>query len=252
MKLVNLTPHSMRITTDEGSIVEVPASGVIARVKLARWVVGELDVEGSGIALCTATRLAAFDLAPPEEGTAFIVSRLVADSAPERTDLLVPDDMLRDESGRTNGFRVFSTNATPQPPADLVARAKIELAALLAMLEAPEPELEQLAGRSAEHLDAAERSLRELAERVIDAALAPHARAAGLDGAAAARRMIAEHPGFQEVRDRLGNEVLTHPAFVRWLVSPDVTKSPFVRIARGEAIIAFRNNRLVVEAAGGT
>ena len=47
-------------------------------------------------------------LPDPEEGVVWIVSRVVAEAAKERDDLLVTDDAVRDDQGRIIGCRALA------------------------------------------------------------------------------------------------------------------------------------------------
>ncbi|MEV3952785.1 hypothetical protein [Streptomyces albogriseolus] len=48
----------------------------------------------------------------PEAGPRHVVSRLVAGALPDRSDLLVPHDVVRDEAGRTTGCRALAVGAS--------------------------------------------------------------------------------------------------------------------------------------------
>lgn len=47
-------------------------------------------------------------LPEPKDNVMYIVSQIVADACPERCDLLVPSDVVRDASGQVIGCRSFS------------------------------------------------------------------------------------------------------------------------------------------------
>jgi hypothetical protein len=247
MNIVNLTPHALRITTEEGRTVEVPTSGTIARVKIARWAVRDVVIDAVRVPICTAVKGEVYDLPPSREGTLFVVSRLVADSAPDRTDLVVPDDMLRDEAGRTSGFRVFSATASPEAPTAFVARAREESEKLFALCS--RDDRERLERATLKVLDDAARSAAELEACALDTLLAREARAAGLDGAASARATLAEHSGFEEVRRMYGADVLLQPAFVCWVTAAgEGAASVFAEVVAGRARVVVRNLRFRVEA----
>ena len=50
------------------------------------------------------------DLPAPQVGVYYIVSRLVMSACPNRQDLLVPNDLVRDEAGRVIGCRSLANN----------------------------------------------------------------------------------------------------------------------------------------------
>lgn len=106
--IVNLTPHKVTVMASEGYVVaEYPASGQVARVTMSDTYVGSVN----GISVVTKTAGEVVGLPEPAEDTYYIVSGLVQAAFPHRTDLLVPDDLVRDVEGRVVGCRRFSVNA---------------------------------------------------------------------------------------------------------------------------------------------
>jgi len=100
-KILNLTPHPITICDAAGNILKViPPSGQIARlsaktvrtgetvddVPLSKTVFGEPD-----------------GLPEPENGTLYIVSQLIKSALPQRTDLVVPAEVVRDDKGNIVG-----------------------------------------------------------------------------------------------------------------------------------------------------
>ena len=101
-KLVNLTPHEVNIVLDNGETVTVPASGQLARVS-AKTVRADFSINEIPV---TQTLYGEVEGLPdPEEGTAFIVSQLVASRVPTRYDVYIPNEAIRDEAGRIIGCR---------------------------------------------------------------------------------------------------------------------------------------------------
>ena len=103
-KIINLTPHDLNVSHPDLGMVTIPRSGEVARAVTSTKPVGEIngfpvtqtefgDVEG---------------LSEPREGVFFVVSRLVLQAAPHRTDLLAPGPLLRDEQGQVVGCEGFS------------------------------------------------------------------------------------------------------------------------------------------------
>ena len=106
-EFVNLTPHLIRVFKDNGEIIEIPPSGIVARVRTETVKVGEID----GIDV-VATRFGEVEnLPPPQEGVIYIVSTLVLSAITDRYDVVAPDtspqSAIRDESGRIVGVRRF-------------------------------------------------------------------------------------------------------------------------------------------------
>ena len=102
MRLVNLTPHKLILHFPDG-VREVEPSGTVARLEA----VTEPDPNDPGTVI---ERLGdVTGLPDPEHGTLFVVSRLVAQAlaltAPDRDDVRVPGDLLRDKDGRVIGAK---------------------------------------------------------------------------------------------------------------------------------------------------
>ena len=103
--LVNLTPHSITFVDDVGNtVLTVEPSGQIARCSVTREKIGEIN----GIPV-NQTRFGKVENLPePQEGTIFIVSALTAQAVPEREDVFITDDAVRDEQGRIIGARALA------------------------------------------------------------------------------------------------------------------------------------------------
>ena len=104
--LINLTPHEVRIIRGDGEIT-LPPSGTIARCNVTRRQVGLVD----GIPVNRTAFGAVEGLPDPQPDTYYIVSALVAQACPDRHDLLIPDDTVRDDQGRIIGCRALATVA---------------------------------------------------------------------------------------------------------------------------------------------
>lgn len=109
MQAVNLTPHLVTIVDGEGeALVSIPPSGTVARAASERRVVGTVDVEGTTVPVTETVFGDVSGLPDPQDGTVYIVSRIVADAAPHRTDLYGVDDTARDEDGKIVGARALT------------------------------------------------------------------------------------------------------------------------------------------------
>ncbi|WP_461369275.1 hypothetical protein [Candidatus Darwinibacter acetoxidans] len=96
---VNLTPHALNVRKADGTFLELPPSGTVARRSAERVVVGEVD----GITVY-ATKFGRLEGLPePSDGTVYIVSALAAQACGDRDDVLVPGEAIRDEAGRVIG-----------------------------------------------------------------------------------------------------------------------------------------------------
>jgi len=107
MKIVNLTPHSIILYTDEGKKIEIPPSGTIARVHESTEIIGKIQVETDGnIPVIRKTLGQVENLPEPREGTIYIVSLIVAQAlAGTRSDVYVIGESIRDKEGRVIGAR---------------------------------------------------------------------------------------------------------------------------------------------------
>lgn len=109
MRLVNLTPHPVVLIADDGMAIIQP-SGVIARCAVQREHVGAIKVDGIVVPIHRTFYGAVEGLPAPEPGTLYIVSALVA-QASDRDDVVVPDDVVRDEQGRIVGAKALAKAA---------------------------------------------------------------------------------------------------------------------------------------------
>ena len=103
--LVNLTPHSITFVDDAGNtVLTVEPSGQIARCSVTREKIGEIN----GIPVNKSRFGEVENLPEPQEGTIYIVSYLTAQAVPERKDVFITDDAVRDEQGRIIGCRALA------------------------------------------------------------------------------------------------------------------------------------------------
>lgn len=97
----NLTPHTVNIVLEDGSVIDYPPFGRVARVSAQTKRVGMV-----GNIPITVTVFGEVEGLPdPEEGVIYIVSSLVAQRVPDRLDVFVPSESVRDENGRIIGCR---------------------------------------------------------------------------------------------------------------------------------------------------
>lgn len=98
-KLVNLTPHFLNIVAADGSTVDIPPSGNIARVGSISSIVATVN----GININKQTFGKVMDLPDAQDGLVYIVSRMVKDRVPNRADVVVPGVPFRDADGKVIG-----------------------------------------------------------------------------------------------------------------------------------------------------
>jgi len=101
-KLINVTPHKLNIHNEDGNVMEVEPSGVVARVVMTSEVVNSVD----GIPVYK-TVFGDLDIPEPREGVLYVASLIVAAHAARlgRTDVVSPGALIRDDSGQPVGCK---------------------------------------------------------------------------------------------------------------------------------------------------
>lgn len=101
-QIINLTPHKLTFVNGEGEVVtEVEPSGTVARLSTTTVTTGEV----AGIPV-TETRFGEIEGLPePREDAVFVVSSLVAGRVPNRKDVFIPNESVRDSQGRIVGCK---------------------------------------------------------------------------------------------------------------------------------------------------
>lgn len=102
-KIINKTPHGVNIVDQNGQVVRTYEKGD-SQIRLAVKTVQDAP-------LCDGTPTSRTEFGEPEglpefqEGVFFIVSQLVKTALPNRSDLLVPAEVVRDEKGNIVGCK---------------------------------------------------------------------------------------------------------------------------------------------------
>jgi len=109
IQLVNLTPHTINIVTEDGTQILSLESQGIARVAATTEVVGQLKV-GEVVVPQTHTTFGEVEGLPEQApGVGYIVSNMIisalAQQGIHRTDLFTPGMQVRDDQGRVIGCR---------------------------------------------------------------------------------------------------------------------------------------------------
>ena len=100
--IVNMTPHAINIVNENGIVVKViEAIGNQIRLKATTEQIKELE----GIKISTTVFGEPEGLPEYKEGVYYIVSQLVKSALPNRSDLLVPAEMVRDDKGNIVGCK---------------------------------------------------------------------------------------------------------------------------------------------------
>lgn len=104
-KIINLTPHTINFVGQDNAIVaSIPSSGV-ARAAQRRKIVDIIEIDGISLPIARCTYGDVQGLPDPMADTIYIVSAITAQAVPERQDVFIVDDSVRDESGRIIGVR---------------------------------------------------------------------------------------------------------------------------------------------------
>lgn len=103
-QLINLTPHPVSVRRLDGTFITLPKGEMVPRLATTETVVGEID----GAKIVKTVFGDTTDLPEATDGTILIVSRLVKDANPERTDLVCPGAAFRDADGKVVGADGFS------------------------------------------------------------------------------------------------------------------------------------------------
>jgi len=106
IKIVNMTPHEINVILINGGIRTYPRAEIPARLSQTITTVDEMD----GINISETVFGEVENLPEPEENTYYIVSRLILSGCPDRKDLLVPNDLVRDSEGNIKGCKGLARN----------------------------------------------------------------------------------------------------------------------------------------------
>ena len=117
--LLNKTPHTIHLyppTPQDGEqpIASFTPHGEPVRCSVESVPQTNIIIENAHpdpfveVMLYTSTFDPVLNEPPIQEGTMYIVSRIVAEALPHRRDLLIPEQTVRDSQGRIIGCRAFA------------------------------------------------------------------------------------------------------------------------------------------------
>lgn len=109
MNIINLTPHVVTIINTDGTEIHFPASGQIARCAVNTVQTGYILYGEREIPTYRTQYGEVVGLPDPVDSTIYIVSTPVAQNVPDRKDVLVPAETIRDAEGRIIGCRGLQT-----------------------------------------------------------------------------------------------------------------------------------------------
>ena len=106
-KIINLTAHDVNVVCSNGDVITFSPSGTVARCTQTTTQIGCVN----GIPLTQTSFVFVLDLPQVQKDTIFIVSRLVLNACKGvRDDLIVPNDLVRDDNGNIIGCKSFAIN----------------------------------------------------------------------------------------------------------------------------------------------
>ncbi|WP_182543024.1 hypothetical protein [Halosaccharopolyspora lacisalsi] len=109
--LRNLTPYQLDMVTQHGTVT-LPPTEQAPRITETTGEAEAVTVGGTAVPVLHAAQGEVADLPDPEPGVLLVVSRFVAALFPDRDDLLVPVDEVRDGTGRITGCRSLARLVT--------------------------------------------------------------------------------------------------------------------------------------------
>ena len=110
MNIVNLTPHALNFMPQgpDGPVVTIPPSGQVARCVVNRVQVDTVTVNGITVPVNQTWFGEVSNLPDPRPNTIYVVSALVAKAVPDRQDVFIVDDAVRDDQGCIIGARALA------------------------------------------------------------------------------------------------------------------------------------------------
>lgn len=109
VELVNLTNHDVTVLDDNNDeIIDIPPSGDVARCKTDTKYKTSITYQASKLPLTKTRMNEVLNLPEPEDGKIYIVSLIVAAVASDRDDLVIPDELVKNDDGYVIGCRSLS------------------------------------------------------------------------------------------------------------------------------------------------
>ena|SRR5690625_2255323 len=105
-EILNFTPHDVNIVGENGAITTFAPVGEPIRLAQETVTVGEVN----GIPITETQFGDPVGLPEPKDGVFLIVSRLILTACIDRNDLVVPNEIVRDETGRIVGCKSLARN----------------------------------------------------------------------------------------------------------------------------------------------
>lgn len=107
MTFINCTPHPITLLgSDNEVIISLSKGEVVPRLSQSTKQVDVVE----GVSITETSFGEIQDLPEPKEGVLLIVSRLVLTACPNRKDLVVPNELVRDSDGNIKGCKSLARN----------------------------------------------------------------------------------------------------------------------------------------------
>lgn len=110
----NLTPHPVNLVVD-GQTITLPPDGAPPRVSTTETPAGAVAVNGTQVPIVQVGTGDLVGLPDQQPGVLLVVSRMVAEAAPHRRDLVIPHGLVRDDAGRVVGCSALGQVPPPRP-----------------------------------------------------------------------------------------------------------------------------------------
>lgn len=107
MKIISLVKHRVSMLREDGTMLVIEPSGVVARTVIERNIVDVIE----GVAIKQRKVVKVMGLPQQSRDTMYIVSNFVAEACKDRDDLLVIDEKLYNSLKHPIGARCFITCA---------------------------------------------------------------------------------------------------------------------------------------------
>lgn len=111
--LRNLTPHDVVLIGESGRVVLRPEPSA-ARLGVRRWATETVTVDGLELTVDCVGWDGTVDLPAESPGTLLVVSGAVAMATSNRSDLVFPSRLVRDQVGRVVGCRALARVQRPE------------------------------------------------------------------------------------------------------------------------------------------
>jgi len=109
MKIINLTPFTVKILDEENQIVEIAPSGRVAQLDIESNEMAKMCSEGNIFSVNRITQRRVIGLPDAQLGVTLLVSEIIADAVRDRADLVSLGELVVDNEGSilAKGLRSF-------------------------------------------------------------------------------------------------------------------------------------------------